>query len=485
MNTPRSFFSWGLRAALAVVLGFGLWHLTTSPKMWFDDGIASNVSKNLALFGTYGIQTAPGVLAKDLYWVTIQHPVTLPVALVFRLFGVTVLGMRLVMIGYLLATVLAGYALARELTNERVAIWSAWLLATFSPFYGNGKAMLGETPGVFWLLLGTWLWQRSAKAERSLSYTFGAGIAFGLCAISKPAYLLLLPSIYFVRLVKVIQQRRLDLKQELAFGVPIAVLLLGWLAQITPKPLSLEHLWIVVRFFSNSYGEVITHAQIFHNALRFVTESTPLHFSLLVTIIAIACVQKRRGFRDAPPALMALGLFCVLSLLWYLKTPGWYRYFYSIHLVALTLVPVALWQLQASWLTEQRKRAFLIALVIAQTIVTWQNADRFRSVTLFDLQATLQERGLIDKPLFLAHVPEAALVLPSNHLSQTIYINPTLTIGENPLLKKGVDLPPLVITASPGDVGVGAIESTLQQNYRVIWSESHYRILEKVVSPSS
>ncbi len=480
MTIYRPFFSWSLCAALVVVLAFGLWHLTTSPKMWFDEGIASNVSKNLAVYGTYGIQTVPGVFTKDSYWATTQHPVTLPVALIFRLFGVSVLGMRLVMIGYLLATILVGYALARELANERVAMWSAWLLATFSPFYGNGKAMLGETPGVFWLLLGAWLWQKSLKAERSLLHLFGAGTAFGLCVISKPTYLLLPPALFLARLIKAIQTRRINVVQELAFGVPIVVLSLGWLAHTVPKPLSLDHLLIVIHFFSNSYGQVVTHTQILHNALRFVTESTPLHLSLLTAIIVVVCVQKRQNLRNASPALIALGIFSTVYLLWYLKTPGWYRYFYPAHLVALTLAPVALWQLQASWLTEQRKRAFLIALIIAQTIVTWQNADRFRSVALFHLQTTLQERGLFDKPVFLAHVPEAALVLPSEHLSQTIYINPTLTIGENPLLKENADLPPLVITALPGDVGVGAIEPVLQKNYHVIWSESHYRILEKI-----
>lgn len=477
-NIPRHLLA--LVGAFVILLAFGLWHLTTSPKMWFDDGIASNVAKNLAQFGTYGIQTAPGVFAKDLYWVTIHHPVTLPVALFFKLFGATILVMRLVMVGYLALTVLAAYLLVKELSDRYIATWSTWLLVTFAPFYGNGKAMLGETPGVCWLLIGSWCWLKALRnPNKKHLWLIAAGASFGLSAITKPYYLLILPALLLTKAIDIIRTRRLDLIEEFSFGLPLVTIVGAWLAHITPKPLSLANVLLVGRFFSNSYGEVITLEHMLRNALRFLTESTPLHLTLLLAIIAYFALQKKRELLKTPSPLIALTIFVLGSLAWYLKTPGWYRYFYSIHLIVLVLAPIALFAINLSRLNMNWRKGALIALIGVQTIITIQNADRFRSDAIFALANAASTLIPKDSPVFLAHVPEAAFVLPSDHLSQAIYINPTLSIGENNVLLSPTHLPPFVITALPGDVGVNAIEPVLQKEYETLWSKGHYRILKK------
>lgn len=472
--------TWRMRlalvAALATLALFGLWHIPTSPAMWLDDGSAASVAKNLAEHGVYGMQIAPGAFVTDMYWLTIQHPVIVPVAFAFFLFGSSVFVAKVVMVLYMAATLLMAYVFIRDLVSPRVAVWSAWLLVTFSPFYGNGKAMLGETPGIFWMLLGSWCWLRALRAERhTYRWWLSAGIAFGLCTITKPYYLLVLPAVGIAELIRRVRNRSLYLAQGAALGLPIIACLSVWFLQVVPRPVTIESVRTMGRFFSNSYGDPITSSLIVQNALRFLTESTPLHLTLLVAVILLSLFVVRPQ-RWEPP-LMALGLFIGLTLFWYTKTPGWYRYFYSIHVLLLVLMPAALWRLEHPRLRPWIKRAFLLTLLFLQLGVTIRNIDLYQSHSLFGLQRAVAEH-VPNQPLFVAHAPEAAMVLPSEHFSQVLYINPTLTVGTNELLEGR--LPKVVITASAGAVGVPAIEPILQTHYSLRWAQGHYRLFERI-----
>ncbi len=465
-------------AALLVLAGLGLWHIQTSPALWLDEGVATGVAMSLAREGIYGIQVAPQQFVTEPYWLTIHYPVVLPIAAVFRVFGVSILAARLVMFAYLLGTVCAAFLLVRTLSNGRIAAWSAWLLVTFSPFYGNGKAVLGETPGIFWMLIGTWCWIRATAAhERSHpGWWLAAGASFGLCATAKPFYLLLLPAAGIVYVLSLIKEKRFRFTEAAAFAAPIVFTGGAWLFQILPKPISGDSFLTVLRFFGNSYAIPITTSQMLGNVLRFVTESTPIHLAILLAVLLLFLFRMRP--RPWHPALVTLGIFMTVSLIWYIKTPGWYRYFYSVHLLALVFAPLALWKLETTRLTPFIKRVVLCALILVQAAVTLRNQDNHRSDALLSLPAAI-ETYVPGRALFLAHVPEAALVLPPERLSQTIEMNPTLSIGVNPLLTGG-PFPEVVITSTPEQVGVGAIEPVLEQRYRLRWRENHYRIFERV-----
>lgn len=465
-----------LLGALALLLIFGLWHIQTSPPVWFDGGIVASVAKNLAEHGVYGLQTSPGHFATERYVLTTNHTVILPLSLVFRLFGASVLAARLTMFAYLLATAAIAYLFVRELTDRWIATWSAWLLVTFSPFYGNGKSMLGETPGVCWLLVGLWCWTRAMKTtQHRWAWLLAAGTAIGLCAITKPYFLLALPAVALARIIHGIRSRTLRLKEESLFALPIVAVVAAWFIHTFPFPPSWGSLVHVAHFYLNSYGEQIAPAYILRNALRFVTESTPIHLALMLAVTVLFLMRARPNRWH--PALVMLGLFIGASLLWYVKTPGWYRYFYPAHLLVLILMPAAWWRLQIPRLGKAWKRFALVALILIQLIVTIQSRDRFRSDAFFALRDAVQTYAP-GKPLFLAHVPEAAFILPTDRLEQMIYIHPTLTLGVNRLEDEN-NLPEVVVVSNPGEIGVDALEPILREHYRLLWNKSHYRLFEK------
>src|SRR3989344_6541436 len=86
------------------------YRLTESPATWYDEGYLLQSSKNLALYGKQGLQTAPGVFASTAT-VSSGFPILAPVALSFKLFGIGLLQARLVMVLYILAFCGAVYAL--------------------------------------------------------------------------------------------------------------------------------------------------------------------------------------------------------------------------------------------------------------------------------------------------------------------------------------------------------------------------------------
>lgn len=471
-----------LIVAVALFLGFGLFHLQTSPAPWFDDGSAMALAKSVAEHGVYGMQIAPGQFDTEPYWLTIQHPVTIPVAIAFTIFGSSILVARMVMLVYLAGLVGMAFLLIRRIGNSYIATWSVWLLVTFSPLYGNGKAMLGETPGIFWMLVGTWFWiqAREQTDRRRIKSLILSGIGFGLCVITKPYYLLLLPALLIARIFEITREKRMYTAQELAFWLPMSALGIFWLVQIMPKPISIEHAMTVVGFFTNSYGVAITGNTMLQNALRFATESTPMHCTILLFVCTMAAIKIKP--RSWNPALVQIGVFILLSIFWYLKTPGWYRYFYSIHLLLIIFTPLALWKSTWPKIPNWIKGSALVGLIALQIGITVKNLDTYRSDSLFALRNAVYEL-VPDRQIFLAHVPEAAFILPSSVVSQAIYINPSLTVGTNVLLESASSHPNLVITALPGAVGVDAIEPILQSEYRPLWTGGHYRLLEKI-SPS-
>jgi 4-amino-4-deoxy-L-arabinose transferase-like glycosyltransferase len=184
------------RAAVAVgivfVLFLALYNLTDYPLTWFDEGSHLHVPKTLVRFGVYADYSSEGFRH---YGPTlgIGPTVMLPVAAAFRLFGIGLLQARLVMVLYLLATAYAFYHLARTLGGRRFAWVATGLLVTSRgvALVLYGRQVLGEVPGLFFLVAGMGLW--FARWERSGWWRLGlVGLLLGLAVITKFQYLLFL-----------------------------------------------------------------------------------------------------------------------------------------------------------------------------------------------------------------------------------------------------------------------------------------------------
>src|SRR6185436_13704097 len=122
---------------LLIVLGIFLitFNFTNTPKVWVDEGIFTEVSRNLYLHNTLGLQVSPGVFfPMKGFLLSTSYPVIFPIAASFSIFGIGVWQARLVMVLYMALFILFAYLFVRKKYAESPAILSTLLLLSFAPF---------------------------------------------------------------------------------------------------------------------------------------------------------------------------------------------------------------------------------------------------------------------------------------------------------------------------------------------------------------
>lgn len=190
LSRNRKILSWALGLLLIYLLVFH--NLTRFPAPWFDEGSHLHVPKTLVQHGVYADISSEGF---RYYGPTIGvgPTVMLPIAASFKLFGIGLLQARIVMALYLLAAIYVFYRLAGHLSGK----WTAWialalLLSSRSVlFLQYGRQLLGEVPGMFFLLLALYLWL-SRWNENDWKRLSLIGLLFGLAMVTKYQYLLFL-----------------------------------------------------------------------------------------------------------------------------------------------------------------------------------------------------------------------------------------------------------------------------------------------------
>src|SRR5262249_43890149 len=185
---------WIAFALIAVVLA--TYHLDRYPSTWFDEGSHLHVPKDLIQFGVYADRSSDGFH----YFgptIGVGPTVMLPIALAFRLAGIGLLQARLVIVLYMLASIALLCLLAGRRYGWATALVAATLLVVTPgvDFLTTGREVLGEVPAFAFLLVGIYFWWRSLEARRETAAILGAGLGFGLAALTKNQFgLVLVPT---------------------------------------------------------------------------------------------------------------------------------------------------------------------------------------------------------------------------------------------------------------------------------------------------
>ncbi len=435
-----------LALAAAILLVAGSYKLSEAPAVWFDEGIYSQAAMNLAEHGTQQLQTAPGTFISNSY-LTVGYPLFFPVSISYRLFGVGVWQGRAVMMLFILAFAAASYALVRMLFGRWQAAWTLLLLATFPILYGNGKPVLGEVPGMLFLVLtfiALLILERSNF--RNIWAYLGSGFAAGLCIVTKPIFILLLPALavtWFIRRRTIKVHWGGFLLAITAFVLP--VLLWAYIQFGGDGTLSkqLEYYLASPYPTNDKLGRAIT------NFLQFFTQTTPLYTTVTIVLWSVSMfIRKRKGVLISIVELLML-LFCFFILGAYLRIEGWYRYFFPAQMTALLFLPYSITLIfhyisgKVFWL----RKAPWIPYVVLSLLVTMQAyqlahdsyvAGYYQSHATADLYAKLGSLGP-QSSFFLANAPEIAMFLPSRNYYQYINAAPDLILGADqiPMLVEG------------------------------------------------
>src|SRR3989344_793696 len=184
---------------LFVVAGFfATYHLKESPPVWYDEGMFTQAAANLATYGQTGLRVAPETIEPSSKLITVGYPLVYPLAGWFKAFGVSVLSARSLMELFILGFLFASYMFTKRLFGPSLALGVLALLATLPTLYGNGKSVLGEVPGLLYLVLSLlFLTIALSSTIRKYLWFVLAGLSAGICVVTKPTFLVLIPAIVF------------------------------------------------------------------------------------------------------------------------------------------------------------------------------------------------------------------------------------------------------------------------------------------------
>lgn len=407
---------------------------------------------SLAKNGIMNVQLAPDEHISS-YFISTGFPVIYPISVAFKVFGSGMLQARSVMVVYLLAFIIFFYILGKSMFSSRQAFYATFLLISFAPLYGNGKAVLGEVPGLFWLVFALYCLHRIEDEKGGLLYYLLGGLAVGLCIVTKPLYLLLLPAL---GLAIMLERKYLILRRNFAIGAFIVFLipLLIWMYTQFQGSVSVT---AVLGYYVNPYN-VYTISILYQNFLRFFTEASPAYFFTLFIVWTVAIGIRFLEKRHTTAVEIAAYFFTLLIVLAYLRTAGWYRYFFPAEVVTLLFIPISLEDITAFLrknialfdklsIIKSTPMVILVCLVLIhfyQLFFSSWVAQYYDSTITSELSAYVSNFNP-KQSIFIYDSPELVPFLPTTNFYQYLELDPTFTIGAKQLVTLAAGIPDSVV----------------------------------------
>lgn len=414
-----------------VVGSLAFYCFQTSPASWFDEGIYLQAVHNITE-GNAGIQLAPQSFT-DLSLISVGFPVLYPAVAMFSLFGESITVLRLTALLFLFGFVVVFYLLSKTLYGQRLALWSTLFVGAFSPLYGNGKNFLGEVPGLFYFTLGLLLLTMLMRSPRHPLFTLLTGIVLGLAVSAKPTFILILPALglaYLLHLWRA-SDRKEELKRGSLLGLGIVLSLVIWSMTQFGEGTTLSRIF---SHYSNPYYVTDFVPLLLSNAARFVTETTPMHFLILLILASYFAVRRWRQ-RELTIAETTAFLFSLGILAFFLRTAGWYRYFFPGHVMLfLFLAPAleALLQRFGGRFGRFQGAALITGfalIVLVQAVPLKQETLRCSVDAPTAIEPYLQELPP-DASVFFYNVPQVAARFAGSDFYQYIKMSDHLILGK-------------------------------------------------------
>ncbi|MFO7976816.1 MAG: glycosyltransferase family 39 protein [Candidatus Hydrogenedentota bacterium] len=150
-----------------------------------DETFHLTMARNLAVYGQYASgRPETGFVPFDGY-ASVGPAVLVPIALAFKVFGVSLVAARVVMALFFLALCVVVFFLLRPRFGDTAAGAGVVLLTgAFGSVY-LARSLYGEVPALFYAVAALLLWKRSLEKPETYFAGLLAGIAFALALMSK------------------------------------------------------------------------------------------------------------------------------------------------------------------------------------------------------------------------------------------------------------------------------------------------------------
>jgi len=410
--------------AFALAAFFSSYKLFASPETWMDEGLIVQSAQGLLETGKASLPVAPGVY-EPAWYITTGFPLTLPLAGSFVFFGVSLESARLVMLAFLLLFFVSLFFFARNSIGGAASLFGFFLLVFFGPLYGNGRNVLGEVPGLLFMLVALLPLLRGGALSRNRALIVGAGA--GLAVAAKPIFMLFIPALLLALLLR---RRELRLEKVFVYGVLGAALPLFVWAVSQFGVVDIEHIFKV---YANPHDlDIISSVR--DNLKRVFIEAQPFYFFIALALWMSSYVVRKLKNETVSLAEEALLFFSTLIFFVYLRTAGYYRYFFPGQVFALLYLPQTLWYLagKRSVLFPRAVAVLLCLLVLFQAYETvarsWTavHYDSTRTETLKRYFTALPA----EEEIFVYQAPEVVPFAVGHPVYQYVEITPSIRAGE-------------------------------------------------------
>ncbi|MFV9504554.1 MAG: ArnT family glycosyltransferase [Oscillochloridaceae bacterium umkhey_bin13] len=479
---------------LIVLVGLiALINLPYAPATWFDEGSHLRVPKSLVRYGVYADYSSEGFR----YFgptIGVGPTVMLPVAAAFQLGGVGLVQGRLVIVAYMLLALAALYLLARRLYGWPTAVLAVLLaLASrtlrFEGLVEYGRQVLGEVPGVAFLLLGLLAYTAAIQTPtRVRRYSLLAGLAFGMALVTKNQFVLIVPPALALLAL-------LDWSYYRAGG---------WWLRLAPPILAVAcfGIWTVAMLtFLGPDGFAANLAKTRQAAggaifvfdleasRRALVYLIQVYGGLLLPGLAYTLWRSRKR---VPPAFAALApaLMAWLWIAWFVISLGWPRYaFPAVIMGALSVAAMATDLLSSLW--AQRRTvlvgagaAYLALVIVAPLALTGNGLLSPRD----DAQrmASYLDRNVAYDAIIETWEPELGVFTDHRyHLVPIELLDPAVRhqwLGGPPVVYTGLDAAPPYVLVGPFGAYTAIYEpATLDRDYQLIYSAGPYQLFQRTI----
>lgn len=424
-----------------------LFRFTETPKVWLDEGVFSEVSKNHFWHGEQGLQIEPGKFFPMHALTTSGYPLTIPVGISISLFGNGIWQTRLPMVLYMLGLVLIYYLFTKKRYGFYTAVLSVLSILSFSPFYGNGRSVQGELPGLFFLALSLlFLLYLEESKFLSKKWSIFTGLALGLAAASKPIYLLVLLTISPV-LVFIWYKKNYLCESKgnknlfiLIFSFLVPVGFLFFLQFPTREALG-TIIPVYKLLISNHESSISIWQTIFLNSKRFFTESTPI---LFIVLLFFTLSNYLYGFFKNKYNAFYLSEYLVVGFVvvnWgaYLVGTGWYRYFFPAHALIYLVFISSVFLIRNR--VENKKIKFILSIFpIVVILLQLYHFVFISDNSLVTKRTRNQELSSVisgienNKSVFFYNTVEGIIFLKGDNYSQYLEVGTSIDTGDKDYL---------------------------------------------------
>jgi len=464
MELIKKNYVWlGLALIIIFVNVYSARTLTTKPAVWYDEGINIELARNFSEFGQLDLVVAPLTFSGRGPTIgSTGYTTTLPLALVFKIFGFGLEQARLYMLVWMTALVVCLFIFAQKTWGADTALLATFLVATFASFYGNGRSVMGEIPGfVFILLCLIWYLHKNN--------IFMAGIFLGLAIISKPSvFIFFIPA--FVLLL--LWQKRNFFSNLFKLGASSFLAFIVWIVIYSATALAPATWNVLGTHFSNPYEREGLNSiiNIKNNLIAWPHSSTLVYFSLLALVVTVAAYFDRDFYKKNRPLFLLAGFYSLGAIFYFLKNITIFHYLAAVQLLIFILLAPSLKVLINRFFSRGYSR--LLTIVCFSFLILFQFVYLFTGAKLFYSnapQATfnyVQENYSPDEIVGLIDMPPVAALIPAHRRLQTISTYGLRDLGLNPLSLSAANLPGIIIFGA---------DRKLEDKYATILDE-HYTL---------